>query len=99
VCDHGTETNCHGDPRESCVCCPAIKQIADSGIDEAYTKRPKAHLRLLDTAVAASEKDDNSVCEDSGEVAEYASDEGREEHESCSGCGEIVGFVSHDFGY
>jgi hypothetical protein len=96
--DHGAETDGYGDPRESCICRPTIEQIADSSIDEADAKRPKAHLRLLDTAVAASEKDDNSVCKNAGEVSEYTTDEGRKEHESCGGCGEVVGFVSHDFG-
>ena len=74
--DHGAETDGHGNPRESCICCPAIEQIADASVDEADAKRPEAHLRLLDTAVAASEKDDNSVCEDSGEVSEDTTDEG-----------------------
>lgn len=76
VCDHGTETDGYGNPRESCICCPAVEQIADSGVDEADAKRPEAHLRFLDTTVAASEEDDDSVCGDSGEVSKDATDEG-----------------------
>lgn len=96
--DHGAETDGYGDPGESCICCPAVEQITNSGVDEADAKRPEAHLRLLDTAVAVSEEDDNSVCEDAGEVSEYTADECREEHETCGGSGEVVGFVCHDFG-
>ena len=98
VCDHSAETNGYGDPGESCICCPTVEQIAHSGVDEANAKRPEAHLRLLDTAVTASEEDDNSVCKDSSEVSKDTTDESGEEHETCSGCGEVVWFVSHDFG-
>lgn len=74
--NHGAETDGYGNPRESCICCPAVEQIADSGVDEADAKCPEAHFRLLDTTVAASEEDDNSICEDTGEVSEYTADEG-----------------------
>jgi len=96
--NHCAETDGHGNPRESCICCPAVEQIANPGIDEADAKRPEAHLGLFDTAVTSSEEDDNSVCEDSGEVSEDTPDEGREEHKTCGSCGKVVGFVGHDFG-
>lgn len=98
VCDHGAETDGYGNPRKSRICCPAVEQIPDSSVDEADAKRPEAHLRFLDTAVATSEEHHYSVCEDAGEVPEYTADKGREEHETCGRCGEVVGFVCHDFG-
>ena len=64
-------------------CCPAVEHMSNSSVDEADAERPEVHLRLLDTAVTASEEDDNGVCEDSCEVSEDTSDESREEQENC----------------
>ena len=74
--DHGAETDGYGNPRESCICCPAVEQISNAGVDEADAKRPKTHLRLFDTAVTTSKEDDNCFCENSGEVPEDTADEG-----------------------
>lgn len=98
MCDHRAETNSYCDPWESNVCCPAVEHVTQAGVDEAGTKRPESHFRFFDTPVAASEEDDNRVCENAGEITKYASDQCGEEHQSCSSGGKVVRFSTHDLG-
>jgi hypothetical protein len=80
VRDHSTKADSYGDPGEFGICCPAVEQIAYTGVEEANAKRPQSHLRFFDPVVAASEEDDDCICEDAGEVSENAADQGGEEH-------------------
>lgn len=35
VCDHGSKTDRDGDPGQAAVCCPAVEQVTQTGVDEA----------------------------------------------------------------
>ena len=98
MCDHSAETNRYSDPGQSAVRCPAVEQVAQTGIDEAEAKCPQTSLRLFDSSVATREEYDNGICENACKVAEDAADEGREEHQTGGRGGEVVGFVGHDYG-
>jgi hypothetical protein len=98
VRDHSAETDGYSDSGESGICCPAVEQIPKTSVDEADTERPQSHFGFFDSAVMASEEDDDGICEDASEVAENAADQSGEEHQTRGGCGEVVGFVGHDFG-